>query len=158
MSRSNLAYDFSRFDDRKQNARTTTKQTAEIKVAPKSEPKAHPVRVFALIAAIVVVASAMIYSQVVLTELGDKVNAVTNDINIVKSENVRKATELDSKMSLKSVEEYAENNLGLVKLDQSRIEYVSLSEDNKIEITKEKDDSFVDSVKKLFASVKEYFE
>ena len=52
--------------------------------------------------------------------------------------------EIESKSSRKAVESYAENILGMQKLDKSQCEYVSLESGNVIEIPEENDNIFVD--------------
>lgn len=52
------------------------------------------------------------YSRAQLNELGAKVNSATKELEILKSENIRLQTELEEKISLKNVEEYATVELG----------------------------------------------
>jgi len=59
------------------------------------------------------------------------------------SENVRMQSELEAKMSMKNVEDYAENTLGLTKLDKSQIVYMEVQSDNVIEVAPEKRSFFV---------------
>ena len=44
--------------------------------------------------------------------------------------------QVESKMSLAHVEEYAQNTLGLVKVDNQQVEYVSLNQENKVYVAK----------------------
>lgn len=157
MERTNLAYDLSRFDDTAVRKKVQPKKAPEIKKVAKTVHRVSPAKLLTLVVMVVVIAGSVIYSQVVLTELGDRVNSLTNQVNVLKSENIRKETVLDAKMSLKNVEEYAQTKLGYVKLDQNNIEYVSLSENNKVELKNGGRKGFLNSVKNFFGSIVEYF-
>ena len=86
----------------------------------------------ALVAAFVVT---MLYSRAVLTELNQQIAAQTNALADAQSENTRLSAQLDAKVSLRNVEEYATQALGMVSIDKSQITYVDLSEGDKIELT-----------------------
>lgn len=157
MARTNLAYDLSRFDESAARKREQPKKAPQIKKVEKTARRTSPAKLIALIALIAALAGSIIYSQVVLTELGDEAIALTNQLNILKSENTRKSAELDAKTSLKNIEEYAQTELGYIKLDQSKIEYVSLSQDNQVQIKKQSGNSVLSAVKNFFDSIVAYF-
>ncbi len=157
MARTNLAYDLSRFDESAARKKEQPKKAPQIKKVKKTAPKASPAKLIALIVLIAALAGSIIYSQVVLTELGDEVVSLTEELSIIKSENVRKSAELDAKTSLSSIEEYAESELGYIKLDQSKIEYVSLSQDNQVEVIKQSGNGVLNAVKNFFDSIVAYF-
>ena len=60
---------------------------------------------------------------------------LTEQYEMVQSENTRLSMELNSMVSLEQIEKIAVEQLGLVKLDASEIEYVKLSEGNKVLIS-----------------------
>ena len=74
---------------------------------------------------------------------------------MLESENVRMQSELEEKTALKSVESYAENVLGMQKLDKSQIEYVSISNGNIVDIPENNDNIFV-RLKNSFDDFVEY--
>lgn len=76
----------------------------------------------------------MIYSQVVLTELTSKVNTAENDIAKLQTECMRLQGELEASTSIKTLEEAAENKLGLTKIDSSQVEYVNLTGRDEIKV------------------------
>ena len=53
-------------------------------------------------------------------------------------------------------EEYAENELGLKKLDKSQIEYVTVESDSVAKVVKAEDDNVFVKIKHWFSSVLEY--
>ncbi|MBQ7123512.1 MAG: cell division protein FtsL [Oscillospiraceae bacterium] len=75
----------------------------------------------------IVICVVMIYSQVVLTELTSEVGFYENQITDLNTEYVRLQSELEASTSIKTLEEAAENKLGLAKIDSSQVEYVSLT-------------------------------
>ena len=79
----------------------------------------------------------------------------TKEYEIVQSENVRMHSDLEAKVAIKSVEEYAEQELGLQQLDQSQIEYIQLQTDDSVEIPDEEKNLFV-RIKDKFESFMEY--
>ena len=50
----------------------------------------------------------------------------------IQSENVFLDYQIESMVSMKKAEEFAENELGLIKLSPAQIEYVNLENSNKI--------------------------
>lgn len=61
-----------------------------------------------------------------------KYDQLTEQYEMVQSENTRLSMELNSMVSLEQIEKIAVEQLGLVKLDASEIEYVRLSERSKV--------------------------
>jgi hypothetical protein len=55
-----------------------------------------------------------------------------------------------------TVEEYAENELGLHKLDKSQIEYITIDSEDKASVVKNEDEDFFVSLKNWFTSIMEY--
>ncbi|UKI15658.1 MAG: hypothetical protein L6V87_07915 [Ruminococcus sp.] len=64
-------------------------------------------------------------------------------------------TRLEQKSSQKVVEDYAENVLGMQKLDNAQVEYVSIESGNKAEISDSSDNIFT-KIKNGFNSFLEY--
>ena len=80
--------------------------------------------------------SVIINSYVQLTEA----NA---ELNTLRSENVRMQTELEGKASISNIKDYAEQHLGLQKLDQSQIQYIDIQTEDTVEIDGEEQNIFV---------------
>ena len=57
---------------------------------------------------------------------------------------------------MSKVEEYAENELGLNKLDKSQIEYVTVEADSVAKVVKAEDDNVFVKIKHWISSVLEY--
>ncbi len=149
---SNAAYDLSGYEayEERHNARREIKTTR----APRQASVSATGPVLALTAAgfllVMCISSkadiAAVHAQVVAEE------AV---VEALEQENTRMKTELESKSSMKAVESYAENILGMQKLDKSQVEYISLESGNKAEISEEGSNIFTE-IKKAFDNFVEY--
>ena len=67
----------------------------------------------------------MIYGRVEISSLCSEQTRQEEQLAQLQGENVSLQSELAQKTNMSKVEEYAENELGLKKLDKSQIEYVT---------------------------------
>ena len=74
---------------------------------------------------------------------------------MLQSEKVRMQSEIEEKMALKNVEDYAENVLGLKKLDKSQIEYIKIQSEDVVQIPVE-EQSFFSKLKDALHNIVEY--
>jgi len=95
----------------------------------------------------ITIIAVLICSTVVITL--DRRNRVYNEITsanaqlaTLESENVRIRSELDAKVSLKNVEEYAENVLHMKKIDNSQIEYIKIQNSDIVSVPEKEDSIF----------------
>ena len=86
----------------------------------------------------------------------NEVNALNAKLSFAQAENIRLQTEVDNKMSAKNVEEYAENVLGMQKIDSSQIKYIKIHTDDIVNIP-EQDPGFIERVKIFIRDCVEYF-
>lgn len=68
-----------------------------------------------------------IYNQVQVDELDRQLDSINQQIEVVDSENTRLNMELDSIISLDKVDDYAQNVLGMVKVENYQVSYIDLS-------------------------------
>lgn len=101
-------------------------------------------------------AFAMIYGKVELSRLTNQQSELTAQLAQLEENNLSLESELEAKTSLVKVEDYAENVLGLTKLDKAQIEYIELENENVIEVIEKKDENVFVSIKKWFKNVLEY--
>lgn len=85
-----------------------------------------------------------------------QVSALKEQLEITQAENVRLQTELESKISAKNVADYAENVLGMKKIDSSQIKYIQIQTDDVVSIP-EQDEGLMLKIKKFFDRCVEYF-
>lgn len=86
----------------------------------------------------------------------NQVAAKNSELTLMEAENVRLQSELESKMTAKNVEDYAENVLGMQKIDSSQIEYIKIQTNDVVNIP-QPEESIVDKIKSFFESCVEYF-
>ena len=67
-----------------------------------------------------------------------QISAVESQIEIQKGETVRLNAELSRKISTDKIEDYAENVLGMVKVENHQISYIDLSEGDQILVSGDK--------------------
>lgn len=107
------------------------------------------------------VLAAMLLGSVIYTldrrnTVYNKVAIKTDELNLVEAENVRLLSELESRMTAKNVEDYAENVLGMQKIDSSQIEYIKIQTDDVVNIP-EQEKNLIEKIKGLFNKCVEYF-
>lgn len=99
---------------------------------------------------------AVIYSLDKRNTMYNKVSALNKELHLAEAENVRLQSELESQMSAKNVEEYAENVLGMRKIDSSQIEYIKIRTGDVVTIP-EKEQNIFTKIKNFFDECVEYF-
>jgi len=86
----------------------------------------------------------------------NKVSDLNAQLHLAEAENVRLQSELESQMSAKNVEDYAENVLGMRKIDSSQIEYIKIRTGDVVTIP-EKKQNILTRIKNFFDECVEYF-
>ncbi|MBC3517051.1 hypothetical protein H8K20_11665 [Neobittarella massiliensis] len=149
MKNAGQAYDLSLFENREPKMRVIKNEK------PQPKKKGAPAGKVLLAAIAICVTGLMIYSRVVLTELGDQLSTAKDNLATLTSTTKQLDMQLETRMSLKNVEQYASTQLGLVRVDSKQVEYVDLEQQNKIEVSEEKSPvaSFFGG---LAAKIKEY--
>lgn len=138
MSSNNLAYDLSKYENTNPDKSPQIKIRKEKKEAAGSAPK-----IIVMTMAAGVLLGAVIYGKVQNAALHTEIANKEQAVDILNSENVRMQTEIESKNSLKNIEDYAENILGMQKLDKSQVDYITIESGNVVEIPQEEDNIFV---------------
>lgn len=153
-TRANLAYDLSLFESREKEA---FQRHTKVKIVPKPKTKQTSKLTVFRWAAITVIAVlsivSVIFCNVKLTELNDKVTKTQSAYNKAISEQTRLNMELESRMSLKNVENYAITKLGLQKVQNYQIEYINLTNSDKVEVNNQNRNVFLD----FLHNILEYF-
>ena len=131
------AYALSRFTPARQEARRPRLTVASPSARARARARAaYALKVAAVALAMAAVVAALLYSHAVLSELKSEASSMQNDLRDLHSEQVRLSAELESKISLRNVEDYAAQ-LGMAPLDKSQITYVDLSRGDRIELSAE---------------------
>ena len=141
MANTSFAYDLSRFEAQTAEKRTQIEVVKKVKsnTAVKTAPRISPLKA--------------IYTRVLLTERISDVSKASAEYTKLEAEGTRMSLELEGKVSLKNAEEYAGTQLGMVKKDNQNIEYIRLTQENKIEVPEDTAPGFWNSVKEFFANL-----
>ncbi len=108
------------------------------------------VSAFALVLFMVV-----INSYVELNEVYSEISSASSTLNELRSENVRMQTELEGQASIRNIKEYAEERLGLKKMDQSQIQYIQIQTEDEVIIEEPEQNIFI-KIKSWFNDLIEY--
>lgn len=99
----------------------------------------------------------LIYNQVAITEAANKITGLNKELAALQSDQTRIEMQIENKMSIKKIEEYATEQLGLVKLENYQIKYVDITKEDKIEIASPKlDNDLQKGFLSVFQKFKEY--
>ncbi|MBR0511494.1 MAG: hypothetical protein IJJ81_02835 [Ruminococcus sp.] len=85
----------------------------------------------------------------------NQVSALQEQLDSVAAENVRLQSELDGKMSAKSIEEYAKS-IGMEKIDSTQIKYIQIQTGDVVTIP-EQEKGIIAKIKSFFDKCVEYF-
>ena len=162
MAESNAAYYYeeSENDDFREEIRTEAETVPEARrniQVRHNEARSGSVLSIVLIS---LVAAALLGSVIYTLDRRNTVYNRVADLNrqlkLAEAENVRLQSELESKMSAKNVEDYAENVLGMKKMDSSQIKYIKIQTDDVVNIP-EQEKGVIAKVKGFFDDCVEYF-
>lgn len=146
----NAAYDYSLFEAKPAQSKPDIKEVA---IKRQQHRKGNALKAtFSIIVAIVMV-SALLYCRAIQVELDANVSSIEQQLKLAVSENITLKVELESKLSLKKIEEIATEELGLEKMDDLKIEYINFNESDKAEVIAEKGffEKTIDAIKGFFS-------
>lgn len=109
-----------------QRPRVVQKSAAQLK-AEARRSTAKTIKIMTICAVFFALIAFQIYSQVQVDELDRELNDINSEISVLDSENTRLNMQLDSVISLDKVDEYAQDVLGMVKVENYQVSYIDLS-------------------------------
>lgn len=149
---SNLARDLSRYENYAERNKERNKQRESIKTTAAPLPKANVLTTALMVMAIALVGimlAACITSKARIADVHAQIIAEKAIVQDLEQENVSMLTRLEQKSSQKVVEDYAENILGMQKLDNAQVEYISLESGNKAEIAEADENVFTSIINSI---------
>lgn len=158
---SNNAYDISVFEDENFENQDLHKKNKVIKIPKKKieqakRRKRNPLKLtvsFLFSAVVVAVVGMIIYSQVQLTELNQKISEAQETLENSQSEYTQMQMNVDAKYTTSIIEEYAQDKLGMTKANSSQKEFVDLSSGDKAKIVEKEDKSIFDTIVDWISSI-----
>ena len=102
--------------------------------------------------------SAFIFNLVKTNEITQKINTTKNQLELQTSEQIRLKTELEQKINLKKIEDYAKSK-GMKKLDNTQINYLYSKKPNTIEIpqSQSKNKNLLQKIAETFTKIIDQF-
>ncbi len=117
----------------------TTPEILQIKNENKGGSK---IAVFFITALAVLICSMVVITLDRRNRVYSEITSANTQLATLEAENVRIRSELDAKVSLKNVEDYAENVLHMKKIDNSQIEYIKIQNSDIISVPEKEDSIF----------------
>lgn len=173
MALSSEAYDFSLFDTRYDNTapakepkhepehehrhHTTVIELPHEELEKNRKPKANPMRMLGLALVFtffIVLGVAMVHSQNQLAVLTEQINAATQTLEESQSLEVQLNMRAAQTMSASDVEQYAEKQLGMSKVNSGQITYVNVAQQDKGTVLQDAEGGSV--IDRLFARMKSW--
>ncbi|MCH5194374.1 MAG: hypothetical protein J1F11_10455 [Oscillospiraceae bacterium] len=152
MSKNNLAYDLTKYED------VSPEKAPERRIRRHHQRAEHVgsvPKMIVTISAAGLLLGAVIYGKVENAAIYSEIAAQTRYVDMLNSENVRMQSEIEEMTSLRSLESYAEDVLGMQKLDKSQVEYVSIANGSIVDIPENEENIFV-KLKNSFSDFLEY--
>lgn len=155
--RGNLAYDLSVYEPKRAPS-PKEKRQPEIKMKKNPAPvrRQSAFKFFVKVFAILAVMCAILYGKVETNALFGEIHDLEQELKNLQSENITLAAEYEARTSLKNVEDYAENTLGLKKLDKAQIEYVEIPGDKVIEIVETENKNIFVRIRGIINEIREH--
>ena len=158
---SNNAYDISVFEDDNLENQDLHKKNKVVKIPKKKieqakRRKRNPLKLtvgFLFSAVVVAVVGMIIYSQVQLTELNQKISEAQETLENRQSEYTQMQMNVDAKYTTSIIEEYAQDKLGMTKANSSQKEFVDLSSGDKAKVIEKEDKSIFDTIVDWISSI-----
>lgn len=159
MAKDNLAYDFDRLERHyAASGVPRVKQPPELHVVENRDAAARGAMlrgalVFILVLAIV---CSILYNNMILTELTTQIENTEHQLAALQNENRLMKVELEGKISLRTVKDIAENELGMAEAESYQIQYIDLGVGDQVMLAKAPKLSLGDYIQKAYNSVLEY--
>ena len=128
-----VASDLSRFDRRKLVRDAVEEEQVSKKAAPKpvKHAKISLITLMYYVFA-VAISGALLLNYVNLTVLTDEASSLKKQYETLKGQETHLQTEYDKRLNLKDIEAYAINQLGMIKMERSQVEYIELTNPDSI--------------------------
>ena len=104
-----------------------TRQTAAQVRQQTSADTKRAIKIMFISIAILMFMAIAIYSRVQLDEINREIKSVEKKIELAESDSIKINNELNAIVSINNVEDYATNELGMVKVQDYQVVYVDLS-------------------------------
>jgi len=159
VAKSNLAYDFDKLEQHYAAPGTAkVKQPPELRVVENRNAGANAVmlRGAAIFVVILGIVCAILYNNMILTELTSQIEDAEAQFEMLKNENRLMQVALEGKTSLRAVQEIAESQLGMAKVEGYQVQYIDLGEGDRVVLARAPQLGLADHIHMAYRSVLEY--
>ncbi|HWP51680.1 MAG TPA: hypothetical protein VN626_08295 [Clostridia bacterium] len=159
MAKTNLAYDFEKLEQHYAAPGVPkVKQPPELRVVENRNSGSNTamLRGGAVFVAVLVIVCAILYNNMILTELTSQIEDTEAQFELLKNENRLMQMELEGKTSLRSVQEMAENQLGMAKVESYQVQYIDLGAGDRVVLARAPQLGLADHIHMAYRSVLEY--
>jgi cell division protein FtsL len=151
-NKDNLAYDFEHFE----KVETEENRQAKIRIHAKSAAKiGSPIKLLVMCSVVLCCLLLVVKSYSDLAAISDEIAKTQAEVLTLSSEHVRMEAKIEGRSAIRYVEEYAENILGMRKIEKSQIEYIDITGGNQI-IVPETEKGFFTQAKEQLDEFLEY--
>ncbi|MBP1572233.1 MAG: cell division protein FtsL [Oscillospiraceae bacterium] len=149
----NLAYDF----DEREELEVAQEPRIKHYTNPKRKASARTmIELLTLVAFMSAILFSIVFNQIEVSKLTREQSELSTQLTQLKNECTNLEAQLASKTGITAVEDYAENTLGLTKLDKAQVEFVEIDIPTVSEVIETEEEGFFASVKGWVEGVKEY--
>ncbi|MCR5305336.1 MAG: hypothetical protein K6E36_02400 [Oscillospiraceae bacterium] len=120
-----------------------------VRIYPK---RMNAVRIILIGAVAVALLGMVIYGRVQTNELYTEISALKAQYDDIEARNVSMRSEMEGKMTVKNIEEYAADVLKLRPLDKSQIQYIQIQTEDEVTVT-EPESNWVVGLKDFFSDI-----
>ncbi len=140
-------------------ARRTVPQASQIRIHTVKATKRNPFPTAVVFMSIIstVLFMYLIFNMVQINEATQDISQMQNRLVEMKEESKELTLELEKKNDLKAIEDYAVNVLGMVKMDQLPKKYVSVDNEEKVEVVKPEPEDTTGPVSTIMSAISENF-
>lgn len=156
-NKTNAAYDLSKFAPKEEIEEPEIEQPKEprrrMRLIENKMPKPATVVKWVFVSLFVMLSlTSIMVGNIKLTQLNDQMTSVQKSLNDAKSDEVSLNAQLETRMSMSQVEEYATSKLGLVKVQPYQVQYIHLTNTDKVVVSSDKT-----GMPAVFANVIDFF-
>lgn len=152
-----MAYNFAMFETSPKKEQPKQQAAPEIKVAKASASKSgKPVMLVLVSAFVLAVFMLFVYNKAQLSELNLRIANETEALSQAQTINTALTAQLDRTVTLDNVEEYAQKELGMQKVNSAQEKYVEMNTGTMTEAAVNEDGNIFVSIQNWFDGVLEY--
>ena len=151
------AYNFEMFEPQKQRTQPQFRVVRNKKLE-RIRTRNFILKVAVYVSVFFVGIMSILFNQIAITEITNQVSDKNDELNTLQNEYRMLETQLESSVALTNIEETIKRDMGLTKLDDSQITYLSLAEGDTYTVPQEKEGNFLSNIWNRVKQVVEYID